>query len=485
LLSASLPASLGSVSFNMAWLLRKKKTRFLVLGWDCAGPDLVFDQFKNDLPTISALMRQGTWGKLESSIPCITVPAWASMLSSRDPGVLGVYGFRNRADHSYGQMTTANGASIKVKRVWDYLGDAGKQSVVVGVPQTYPIKPLNGHMVSCFLTPGIESAFAYPAIFKQEVLQVAPNYPFDVKDFRTMDKARLLQQLIDFAEIQFKLLKHTIQAKPWDFFMHVNMGVDRVHHGFWRYHDPHHRLYEPANAFESAIRDYYRMVDRMAGELIALAGDETTVLVVSDHGVTRMDGGICVNEWLWRNGWLVLNMPPADGQILRFEDADVDWSRTRAWSSGGYYGRVFLNVAGREPNGVVTSDEYDATRHELAHALTQIPGAEGETLHTQVFKPEAVYTQTNGIAPDLLVYFGDLHWRAVGGLGYGAYHTLDNDTGPDDANHDTHGMFVFYEPGKRGAGQVSGHQLMDIAPTLLNRFGLSVPKEMQGKIIYG
>lgn len=467
----------------MSWLLRKKKTRVLVIGWDCASPHLVFDQFKDDLPTINGLMRQGTWGQLESSIPCITVPAWASMLSSRDPGVLGVYGFRNRADYSYNQMTTANATSIKVKRVWDILGEAGKQSVVIGVPQTYPVRPINGHLVSCFLTPGIESAFAYPAIFKQEVLQTTPNYLFDVKDFRTMDKARLLQQLVDLADIQFKLLKQTIQTKQWDFFMHVNMGVDRVHHGFWRYHDPQHRLHEPGSPFASAIRDYYRLMDRLTGELIALAGDDTTVLVVSDHGVKRMDGAICVNEWLWRNGWLTLRTTPAAGQIVRFEDADIDWSKTRAWSSGGYYGRVFLNVQGREPQGVITPDAYEATRDELAHALAQIPGTDGEALHTQVFKPGDVYTQVNGVAPDLLVYFGDLHWRAVGGLGYGAYHTLENDTGPDDANHDTQGLFVLYEPGKRGAGCVSGHQLMDIAPTLLNRLGVTVPREMQGKII--
>lgn len=469
----------------MAWLLRKKKKRVLVLGWDCAGPQLVFDQFKNDLPTISRLMQTGTWGALESSVPCITVPAWASMLSSRDPGVLGVYGFRNRADTSYSQMTTANGAAIKVKRVWDYLSDAGQQSVVVGVPQTYPVRPLNGHLVSCFLTPGVESAFTYPAIFKQEVLQTAPDYAFDVKDFRTMDKARLLQQLIDFSEIQFNLLKKIIQTKPWDFFMHVNMGVDRVHHGFWRYHDPQHRLYEPGNPFANAIRDYYRMVDAQAGELIALAGDDTTVLMVSDHGVTRMDGGICVNEWLWRNGWLSLRTPPAEGEIVRFEDADVDWSKTRAWSSGGYYGRVFLNVQGREPQGVIAPAEYEATWAELAQALAGIPDVNGQFLGTRVFKPNEIYAQVNGVAPDLLVYFGDLHWRAVGGLGYGAYHTLENDTGPDDANHDTHGMFVLYEPGKRGAGQVGGQQLMDIAPTLLNRLGVAVPRDMQGKVING
>jgi predicted AlkP superfamily phosphohydrolase/phosphomutase len=469
----------------MSWLRRKKKNRVLVLGWDCASPHLAFDQFKASMPVLSGLMSQGTWGELESSIPCITVPAWASMLSSRDPGVLGVYGFRNRADHSYSQMSTANSTSIKVKSVWDYASDAGLQSVVIGVPQTYPVRPINGHMVSCFLTPGTESAFTYPAIFKQEVLKIAPNYAFDVKDFRTMDKARLLQQIIDLTEVQYKLLRYTITQKPWDFLMHVNMGIDRIHHGFWRYHDPQHRLYEPGNPFESAIFDYYHMVDAMAGQLIEAARDDVTVLVVSDHGVTRMDGGICVNEWLWRNGWLSLKTSPPDGKITPFENLDVDWSRTKAWASGGYYGRIFLNVEGREPQGMIPASQYQQTRDELASALAAIPGVNGEILDTTVFKPEEIYEQVRGVAPDLLVYFGDLHWRAVGSLGHGRHFTLENDTGPDDANHAPYGMFVLHEPGRRGAGRVTGHQLMDIAPTLLDRMGIAIPAEMQGRVISG
>ncbi len=284
-------------------------------------------------------------------------------------------------------------------------------------------------------------------------------------------------------EIQMKMVRHTIKTKPWDFFMHVNIGVDRMHHGFWRFHDPQHRLYEAGNPFENAIRDYYKMMDSFAAELIQLAGDDVTVLVVSDHGVSRMDGGICVNEWLWRNGWLAFNTPPPEGQLTKIEDADIDWAHTRAWSSGGYYGRVFLNVAGREPQGIVPATDYERVRDELVTAIESIPGPDGERLNTHVFKPEEVYQQVNGVAPDLMVYFGDLHWRSVGTLGHGKHYTFENDTGPDDANHAINGMFILHEPGKKGAGRVMGHQLMDIAPTLLNRLQIPVPAEMQGRII--
>lgn len=465
----------------MRFFKRSRPARVLVIGLDSAGPQLVFEDFKDDLPNLKSLAEQGTWGALESSIPCITVPAWASMLTSRDPGVLGIYGFRNRANHSYDAMTTASSMSVQFPRVWDYAGLAGRDSVVLNVPQTYPVQSVRGHLVSDFLTPGIDKTFTYPAVFKQDVLRLAPNYVFDVHDFRTLDKAALLRRLYAMADAQFSVVKHCITTVPWDFFMHVDMGVDRVHHGFWRYHDSQHRLHSSDSPFRHTIRDYYKMVDERVGQLLELAGDDVIVLVVSDHGVTRMDGGICLNEWLWRNGWLALKSPPQG--ITRFEDAQVDWSRTRAWGSGGYYGRVFLNVEGREPQGIISPRACEQVRNELAAALAAIPDVKGAPLNTRVFKPQDVYQQVTNVAPDLMVYFGDLHWRSVGSLGHENIYTLENDTGPDDANHDTHGLFILYEPNTPGRGRVAGCHLMDIAPTLLHRLGLDVPPTMQGRII--
>lgn len=462
---------------------REKAPRVLVLGLDCVPPRLIFDEFLDDMPTVRSLMTGGTWGSLESSVPCITVPAWSSMTSSRDPGVLGFYGFRNRAEYSYNGLTVANGAAVTVRRVWDYTSAADKQNIVIGVPQTYPPRPLNGHLISGFLTPGTDSAFTYPAIFKSEVLKQFPNFTFDARGFRTDDKAWLRQAISDVTEVQFKLLKYALATKPWDFAMFVNMGTDRVHHGFWRYHDPAHRLHEPGSPLKDTIRDYYKQVDAHIADVLSVVDDDVTVMLVSDHGVTRMDGGICINEWLWRNGWLALKGAPLEGELTRFEDVAVDWSHTRAWSTGGYYGRVFLNVQGREPQGVIPPGDVEAVRDDLAAALRAIPAPDGAPLHTTVFKPEEVYAQTNNIPPDLIVYFGDLHWRCVGSFGHGGVYTLENDTGPDDANHAPQGMFLLHAPHERGRGEIGGHQLMDVAPTLLDRLHLGVPPEMQGCII--
>jgi predicted AlkP superfamily phosphohydrolase/phosphomutase len=459
--------------------------KVFVIGLDCAAPQLIFNRWQADLPNLSRLANQGVWGELDSCTPAITVPAWTCMMSSKDPGTLGIYGFRNRADHSYDKMFITNGNYIKHKRAWDYLSDAGKTNVVIGVPPTYPVKPLNGNLISCFLTPGIQNEFTYPAPLKQEVLGITPDYDFDVKQFRTDDKAWLLQQINEMTDKRFKVVDHLLTTKPWDFFMEMEIGVDRMHHAFWSYHDPQHFKYQPGNPFENAIHDYYVKIDKKIGEWLEKIDPNTMVIVVSDHGAKKMDGGICINEWFWRNGYLAFKQDPQPGKVVRFDELEVDWSRTIAWGDGGYYGRVFLNVHGREPQGIVLEADYDRIRDEIAEKLIALPDDKGQNIGTRIFKPHEIYHEVNGVAPDLIVYFGDLFWRSVGSVGYGSYYTFENDTGPDDCNHAQNGMVILYDPNKPGNHQqLKGAQLMDIAPTILEHLGITAPVDMQGKNLH-
>ena len=106
------------------------------------------------------------------------------MASSKDPGTLGIYGFRNRADHSYEKLSIATSLSVKERRLWEYLDAAGKRSIVIGVPGTFPIvRPVNGAMISCFLTPDINSDYTWPRELKGEIAQVVGEYMIDVKGF--------------------------------------------------------------------------------------------------------------------------------------------------------------------------------------------------------------------------------------------------------------------------------------------------------------
>jgi predicted AlkP superfamily phosphohydrolase/phosphomutase len=451
-------------------------SRLFVIGLDCAEPSLVFDQWQNELPQMRQLMEAGTYGELESTIPPITVPAWTCMLTGKDPGELGFYGFRNRANYTYEQMSIATSAAIKHARVWDRASAAGQPVVVVGVPQTYPPHPVNGCLVTSFLTPSTFSQYTYPQELKAEIAQIVGDYMLDVPDFRTEDKDYLLRQIYDMTAKRCQLVKHFLRTKPWQFFMWVEMGVDRIHHGMWKYMDPAHPKHEPGNRYQDAIRDYYRYLDGQIGEMLELVPDDTSVLVMSDHGAQRMDGGICFNEWLMQEGYLVLEDQPEG--IVTLAKCEVNWQRTKAWGAGGYYGRLFLNVKGREPQGVISPDEYEATRDEIIAKLEAITDLQGRDIGTHVFKPEAVYRQVSSIPPDLIVYFGNLGWRSVGSVGLGTIHTFENDTGPDDANHAQNGLFILSVPGTTGQGRVSSHTWRAITPTMLSLLGLKVPADM-------
>jgi predicted AlkP superfamily phosphohydrolase/phosphomutase len=453
----------------------------LVIGLDCAAPQWVFDRWLDELPTIRSLTERGTYGILRSCEPPITVPAWSVMTSSRSPGSLGFYGFRNRKDHSYDAMAFADSRAVKVPRVWDLLSQAGRPVVVLGVPQTYPVSEVNGVMISCFLTPDTErSQYTYPAELKTEIEGLVGRYLVDVENFRTDAKENLLGQIEEMTAKRFQVAEHLLETRPWDLFFMVEMGTDRIHHAFWRFFDHEHRLYEPGNPYEQGVLDYYKALDEKMGRLLSHVDDDTAVLVVSDHGAKKMDGGICVNEWLRQEGYLVLKKEPAEPQPLKPEM--IDWERTTAWGEGGYYCRLFLNVAGREPQGQVAQEDYERVRTELKEKLEALGDPDGNPIGTAAHRPEDLYAERKGVVPDLLVYFGDLSWRSIGVVGAGTVHVFENDTGSDDANHAHDGLYILAADGVP-AGSGPQQEIRDIAPTLLHLLGEPVPSDMEGSVL--
>lgn len=458
--------------------------RVCIVGLDCAAPELVFERWGNDLPHLKRIREAGVWGKLESVTPPITVPAWMCMMTGKDPGTLGIYGFRNRRDNSYDGLNFASSRLIHEPTLWDILAQQDKSTVALGVPLTYPPKPMNGWLVSDFLAPDTDADYTFPPELKEEIRQTVGEYIFDTREFRTDDKARLLNDIYTMTRQRFALAKHFLVSKPHDFFIMVEMGPDRIHHGFWRFFDPTHPKYERGNPFENAIRDYYVMLDGLIGDLVATLDADTRLLIVSDHGAKRMDGGLCFNDWLIREGYLVLKETPATP--TKFSPALVDWTRTQAWGDGGYYGRCFLNIAGREPNGIVAPERAEQLKMEIAAKLEDLTDDAGNPMHNRVFRPEEIYAECRNVPPDLIVYFGDLHWRSVGTVGNASVWTHENDTGPDDANHAQHGIFLMADvaairsgaTGNLAANERIGLSLLDIAPTVLEAFGIAVPAGM-------
>ncbi len=446
----------------------------IVIGLDGAAPDVLFSKRLDELPTLARIVRDGAHGPLESTSPPITVPAWTVMTSSLSPARLGVFGFRNRRRGAYADGFLATGAHVRAKRAWDYLGDAGYRVIVHGVPQTFPAYAVNGVMTACFLAPGADHpAFCSPADAR---VALGPDYPVDVEGYRDGDAARIARDARRLCEAHFDAAERLAASREWDFLMMVEMGVDRVQHALWRYHDPEHVAYAgDDHPLREAVFDHYRLVDERVGRLVDRAPRDALVLVVSDHGMQRLDGAVNVNEWLRREGYLVLRHPPQGP--MPFREADVDWSRTRAWAYGGYHARVFVNLAGREPSGTVRPADLDGFLDELADGLRSIRGPGGAPIAgTVVRAPVDEVAGRDGLdlacAPDLHAYFGALRWRSSQGIGQADVWSRGTEVGVDGANHAWNGVFALHDPLAPLGRRLDGLRIVDVCPTILRAFGV-------------
>ncbi|MFX1233503.1 MAG: alkaline phosphatase family protein [Promethearchaeota archaeon] len=313
--------------------MNNQKKKLVLIGLDCASPRTLFNEFIDDCPNIRKLMGKGVYGKLKSSDPPITIPAWMVMATGKKAGTLGLYGFRHRKQYAYNDFWIASSYSIKEPTIWDIIGKNGLKSIIIGTPPTYPVKSINGNLIAGFIAPDIDSNYTFPPELKEEIKREVGKYILDA-NFRIDDKKALLNEIYEMTTIQFKTIRHLMKTKEWDYFQFVIIGLDRFHHAFWKYFDKEHSKYIPGNEFENEMRNYYRFLDKEVGEVLNLLDDITTVIIASDHGAKAMKGLICINMAFEELGLLVFKKRPEPG--TRLENAEIDWSKTYAWGWGGY-----------------------------------------------------------------------------------------------------------------------------------------------------
>ena len=425
-----------------------EEKRVFVLGLDSAPPRILYRDLRGELPNLESVMHRRY--ELPSTHPPITIPAWISMSTGLTPGELGLYGFRHRRLGSYTEMYIANSRLIRAKTVWASVGERGGRSIVVGVPPTYPPKPMKGWLITDFITPGPDKPYTWPPGLRREIEQVLGGpYIFDVP-FRIHDKEKIRRGLWRMTEAQFRVLEHLVSTREWSFAFYVLIGVDRVQHAFWKYYDPEHPRHPESSPYEDVIPEYYRLVDKLFGRLLEKMPRGTEFIVVSDHGAKAMHGAFAINQWLMEEELLFLKKRPEwPGEDLRPDM--IDWERTKAWGWGGYYARIFVNLKGREPMGTVDPEEYEGFLEDLKRRLRRVRGPNGERWETKVYAPRELYPEVRGDPPDLMVYLDDLRWRSAGTVGWPSMYLEENDRGPDDAVHDWIGVFAAsegLEPGR-------------------------------------
>ena len=418
--------------------------RLMIIGLDAAPPKLIYREYKDQLPNISRLIDEGSKAEMRSTHPPITIPAWMVMFTGKTPGELGIYGFRHRKPGDVKSSYIVNSTMIKFPTIWEMLSREGRRVAAVGIPPTFPPKPVNGIIISDFTTPGPEKSYTWPPWLKKELEARFGKYIFDIT-YRSEDKDSVANDLFEMIKQHLRIVEYLLQKKEWDFFAYVEIGVDRVHHAFWKYFDREHPRYTPHPRYSKVIPEFYKIVDEWVGRIKKELPKDAVIVIASDHGIKPMKGAFVMNQWLQEQGYLKLKeKPKKSGQDL--DASMIDWSSTTAWAWGGYYSRIFVNLRGREPKGIIRKEEYENLLNQLKEDISKIKGPDGEPWKNIVHAPQEIYTEVTGDPPDLMAYLDNLSWRPAGTIGWDTLYLPENDRGPDDAEHDWNGVFLIYDP---------------------------------------
>jgi predicted AlkP superfamily phosphohydrolase/phosphomutase len=450
----------------------------IVIGLDSATPSYLFDRCLSWMPNLRRLMPHSIRAPLRTTDPPISLPAWAVMCTGVDPGTLGMYGFRHRLDHSYDRTYGPTSDRLPVPTIWQIASDAGLRVAVIGMPPGFPPPKVNGLYISDFLTPPDASNWTYPAELAAEIERTHGTYHFDVT-FRASERDQLYREIEQMTQERFAIAEELYQREAWDLFAIHEIGTDRLHHAYTKFFDPAHPSYVPGSPYEHVLEEYYAVLDRALGRLLALRREGTRVVIASDHGSMPMEGCFCINGWLRERGYLRLRAAPAGPTPL--ERAEVDWPATKVWGAGGYYARLFFNVRGRESQGAIEPSQVPEIRARLLEELRTVCTPAGRPLLTRAFEPKDVYREVRGDPPDLMLYFDNLRWRSAGTLGHPSLFLAENDIGPDDAVHHPNGVFLLHDPGLDGEREADEQRIVDVAPTLLDLLGVPLPPHVQGR----
>jgi len=512
------------------------KPRVLVLGLDGATWTLLDPLLaQNKLPTLGKFIQNGTRSLLRSCIQPSSEQAWSAFATGKQNGKFGLYGFYQRSKNSYA-LEYINASHRRAATLWRILSARGKKCVVVNVPLTWPVEKINGALVSGLMTPGLHSEFTYPPELKNELLRELGEYIIDVDIERGETGGESLDELAArvkrMSELQTRAFEYLLdQNADWDFGMLVHRAPDILCHKFWRYQDPTHPLYNERDAAQwgGVINDCFAYLDQCNARLLEKYADEnTTVIILSDHGFGPLTHAVYLNQYFAQKGILAykeqtgnplssalragvkrLNNPllaaaknkafeifPRLKSNLHYSMAygNLDWTRTKAYAVGTM-GNVYLNVRGREPEGCVEPDAYEATRDAVIAALRELIDPETQKpIFDFVYRREEIY---NGDAvedaPDVIgLIDGPYHvaavdWRGANGAQKSVVEKVGNQllfVSDTSGQHRMDGILAM-----NGNSIAPNHpsaqapNLIDLAPTILQLFDEAIPDDMDGRVL--
>jgi predicted AlkP superfamily phosphohydrolase/phosphomutase len=514
--------------------------KVLIIGLDGATFDLIKPWVQEGkLPNLGKLMERGVHGALKSTIPPMSPPAWTSFMTGKNPGKHGVFDFTARRPFSY-EIEFVNARWRKAKTIWKTMSEAGKRVCVLGVPMTYPPEQVNGIMISGIDTPatgGLADATAfYPPELHHELAERLGGYLIspNLKAFRQDQCESMVEAALRTVERKMDTALHLFTKEPWDCFMITIGETDGITHRLWKYHDKNSPLSDEHSSQyrgPDPILSIYQRVDQYIGTLCSMTSEDTTIIVMSDHG----HGGnaatvIFLNSWLEQHGLLRfktntngkifpslvdaakqvgIKVVPSSLKKMIFRKtqlankiessvrfARIDWGHSQAYSEETpYYPSIWVNLRGREPDGIVRPGrEYEEIRDEIIDALGKWSDPEsGQRLVRQVHKREAVYSgPCVQELPDLII-----EWNLDQGYSY-LFKQSPSDKRRRTAirrlarpelkfaksgDHRDEGICIVTGRHILPPSEIQGAQVIDLAPTILHLLGVPVPQDMDGEVL--
>lgn len=438
-----------------------RKGRVFVLGLDGATYDLIGPWLEEGhLPNLRAFMDSGAYGTLNSVIPPMSPPAWASAITGVNPGKHAMYDWYRRLPNSRA-LVSETSKSLRTKAIWTLLSEAGRPVGAINIPLTDPPSAVNGFMISGM--PHTEpTSYTYPPELKDSLDGYMKDSMGDHLDDDNAEE--LLDKLMRTYRERLKTALRLMQERPWDLFWVVFTVTDRVQHYYWQFMDESHPKYDP-NAkplLKDAMFNMWLAVDEGIGRILEVMPEDVTVIVMSDHGF-----GPIYKEVRLHN-------------LVRGRDLEGD---PICYTDGAIAQLIYIDLQGRLPYGVVPQDQYEETRDRVARSLLDLRDPEtGEAVVEAVYRKEEVYSgRYLSKAPDLVAIEKPFYY-------------MQGDTLPGrdpigpvsttfSAFHRPSGIIAVTGPGIH-PGQISeDHLLLDIAPTVLYMLGEPVRRYMDGKVI--
>lgn len=509
---------------------KQESSRLLVIGLDGGTFDVLRPLVEQGhMPHLGRLLEQGCHGILSSTIPPFTGAAWGSFITGQNPGRHGVIDFRlyDRFNYDAPERGFVSADHLNYT-LWEMLSDNGLKVGVLNVPLTYPPRPVNGFMVTGMLTPKGAPQFTFPAGFEEEL---GLEYMVDVEFVRgNQDEFRrygfppreeMLAAIRRMTSTRIKTSVCLLREQPWDFFMVVFTGTDRISHFFWSELVP---VLQPAagdiTPLQQQLIDYFQELDAGIGQLLDSAGTGTNVMLMSDHGF-----GPAPTQRFYANVWLeqlgLLHPRASQGirdleywrvragrhkQLKRFlrrlvpeatqsavkqkteavsQTPIVDWSRTRAFFTPIYFHvcGISVNLAGERRHGWVQPGvAYEEVRDRIITAANTLrEPLTGRPIVQQAARREELFSGPHVRSfPDIILIL-DPDFIGAGSLAGSSLvepHAEPNRTG----EHREDGIFVAAGPNIAPRQLLSRLSLVDVTASILYALNAPIVEGIEGKV---